>query len=131
MFIATKLKELGFRVFYPGLEMHPQHELMKRLMNREYGFGGMVTFDCKTPEKANELMLKMQENKVGYFAVSLGFYKTLFSAPGLSTSSEIPPEEQQQIGLSPGLVRMSIGIDNDIEITWERMLKSIKEVGLA
>jgi len=131
MFIATKLKELGFRVFYPGLEIHPQHELMKRLMNRDYGFGGMVTFDCKTPEKANELMLKMQENKVGYFAVSLGFYKTLFSAPGLSTSSEIPPEEQQQIGLSPGLVRMSIGIDNDIEITWERMLKSIKEVGLA
>lgn len=127
-FIAEKLKELGFRVFYPGLESHPQHQLMKQLMNKEYGFGGMVTFDCKTPETANSLMLKMQENKVGYFAVSLGFYKTLFSAPGLSTSSEIPQEEQEQIGLSPGLVRMSIGLDNHIEETWERILKSIKEV---
>lgn len=127
-FIAEKLSEIGFRVFYPGLPDHPQHELMKQLMNSEYGFGGMVTFDCKTPETANSLMLKMQENKVGYFAVSLGFYKTLFSAPGLSTSSEIAPEEQLRIGLSPGLVRMSIGLDNHIEETWERILKSIKEV---
>ncbi|MFN3269345.1 MAG: PLP-dependent transferase, partial [Candidatus Kapaibacteriota bacterium] len=101
---------------------------MKQLMNQEYGFGGMLTFDCKSPENANSLMLKMQENKVGYFAVSLGFYKTLFSAPGLSTSSEIPPEEQEQIGLSPGLVRMSVGLDNHIEETWERIVKSIKEV---
>ncbi|MCX7879742.1 MAG: aminotransferase class I/II-fold pyridoxal phosphate-dependent enzyme [Ignavibacteria bacterium] len=129
-FIAEKLQELGLRVFYPGLPDHPQHKLMKELMNEEFGFGGMVTFDCGTPEKANELMLKMQENKVGYFAVSLGFYKTLFSAPGLSTSSEIPPEEQQRIGLSPGLVRMSVGLDNDIEVAWERINKSLREVGL-
>ncbi len=127
-FIAEKLQEIGFRVFYPGLPNHPQHELMKQMMNQEYGFGGMVTFDCRTPESANALMLKMQENKVGYFAVSLGFYKTLFSAPGLSTSSEIPPEEQEQMGLSPGLVRVSVGIDNHIEETWERIVKSIKEV---
>ncbi len=127
-FIAEKLTEMGFRVFYPGLPNHPQHELMKQMMNLDYGFGGMVTFDCKTPQTANSLMLKMQENKVGYFAVSLGFYKTLFSAPGLSTSSEISPEEQERIGLSPGLVRMSVGLDNHIEETWERILKSIREV---
>lgn len=125
MFIAKKLEEKGFRVFYPGLPSHPQHSLMGKLMNQEYGFGGMITFDCETPEKANALMLKMQENKVGYFAVSLGFYKTLFSAPGLSTSSEIPEEEQAKIGLSKGLVRISIGLDNHIERTWERMESSI------
>ncbi len=127
-FIAEKLQAKGFRVFYPGLPNHPQHNLLKRLMNEGYGFGGMITFDCKTPETANALMLKMQEYKVGYFAVSLGFYKTLFSAPGLSTSSEIPPEEQQAMGLSPGLVRMSVGIDNDIEEVWQRMEKAIEEI---
>lgn len=128
MFIAKKLEENGFRVFYPGLPSHPQHSLMEKLMNQEYGFGGMITFDCETPEKANALMLKMQENKVGYFAVSLGFYKTLFSAPGLSTSSEIPEEEQAKIGLSKGLVRISIGLDNHIERTWERIESSIGEI---
>ncbi|MGQ9820074.1 MAG: aminotransferase class I/II-fold pyridoxal phosphate-dependent enzyme [Candidatus Kapaibacteriales bacterium] len=128
MYIAKKLEEKGFQVFYPGLSSHPQHSLMKKLMNQEYGFGGMITFDCGTPEKANALMLKMQENKVGYFAVSLGFYKTLFSAPGLSTSSEIPEEEQAKIGLSKGLVRFSIGLDNHIETTWERIASSIKEI---
>lgn len=128
IFIARKLEELGFRVFYPGLSSHPQHNLMKELMNDEFGFGGMVTFDCRTPENANALMLRMQENKVGYFAVSLGFYKTLFSAPGLSTSSEIPEEEQIKMGLSKGLVRISVGLDNHIETTWERIEKSINEV---
>lgn len=128
MFIAKKLEEKGFRVFYPGLSSHPQRSLMKKLMNQEYGFGGMITFDCETHEKANALMLKMQENRVGYFAVSLGFYKTLFSAPGLSTSSEIPEEEQAKIGLSKGLVRISIGLDNHIEKTWKRMEASIEEI---
>lgn len=127
-YIAERLVERGFRVFYPGLSFHPQHELIKKLMNPGYGFGGMLTFDCQTPDQANALMLKMQENKVGYFAVSLGFYKTLFSAPGLSTSSEIPRDEQLAIGLSPGLVRMSIGLDSNIEETWSRIEKSIKEV---
>lgn len=128
MFLAQKLEGIGFRVFYPGLPSHPQHNLMKKLMNEDYGFGGMITFDCETPQKANSLMLKMQENKVGYFAVSLGFYKTLFSAPSLSTSSEIPEEEQIEIGLSKGLVRISVGLDSQIETTWERIKKSISEI---
>ena len=54
------------------------------------------------------LMRRMQENKVGYLAVSLGYFKTLFSPPGSSTSSEIPKDEQPKMGLSPGLSRMSI-----------------------
>ncbi len=127
-YIAERLVERGFRVFYPGLPFHPQYELMKKQMNSDYGFGGMLAFDCGTPERANSLMLKMQENKVGYFAVSLGFYKTLFSAPGMSTSSEIPAEEQLAMGLSPGLVRISVGLDSNIEETWRRIESSINEI---
>ncbi|GIR12422.1 MAG: hypothetical protein CM15mP23_09970 [Cryomorphaceae bacterium] len=66
-------------------------------------------------------MEAMQNDNIGYLAVSLRFYKTLFSAPGSSTSSEIPEEEQVQMGLSEGMVRISIGIDNDINRTFEKM----------
>ena len=53
--------------------------------------------------------------------MSLGFYKTLFSAPGSSTSSEIPEAEQKAMGLSDGLIRFSIGLDADIERTYALM----------
>ena len=75
-------------------------------------------------------MEKMQDENIGYLAVSLGFYKTLFSSPGSSTSSEISDEEKVTMGLSDGLVRMSIGLDNDIERTWEKMKKCFLAVGL-
>ena len=81
-------------------------------------------------EKANALMEAMQQNNVGYLAVSLGFYKTLFSAPGTSTSSEIPEEEQVEMGLSDGLIRFSIGLDNNIERTYQTIKKCMKEVGV-
>lgn len=68
----------------------------------------------------------MQKNKVGYLAVSLGYFKTLFSAPGSSTSSEIPEDEQKEIGISPGMVRLSIGLDHDINVTIERIQNSLK-----
>lgn len=130
MYIAQNLEKLGVRVFYPGLTSHPQHELIKTMLNEGFGFGGMLTFDAKDEETANRLMIRMQEELVGYFAVSLGFYKTLFSSPGSSTSSEIPKEEQEAMGMTSGLVRMSIGLDNCIDRTFERILKCIKEVGL-
>jgi methionine-gamma-lyase len=72
----------------------------------------------------------MQERNLGYLAVSLGFYKTLFSAPSTSTSSEIPLEEQAEMGLTDGLVRFSIGLDDDIKRTGEMMLACMKEVGV-
>lgn len=130
MYIAENLEKLGLKVYYPGLKSHKQYDLMTSLMNTEYGYGGMLTFDAKNHETADNLMIAMQNEKVGYFAVSLGFYKTLFSSPGSSTSSEIPEEEQIKIGLTPGLVRMSIGLDDDIEETFERMKKSMRSVGL-
>ncbi len=81
----------------------------------------MLTIDVGCIDKANALMERMQHEKLGYLAVSLGFYKTLFSAPGTSTSSEIPEEEQKAMGLSDGLIRFSIGLDNDIERTYQMM----------
>jgi methionine-gamma-lyase len=100
------------------------------MMNEEYGFGGILTLDVGSLEKANAFMELMQTKKLGYLAVSLGFYKTLFSAPGTSTSSEIPVEEQEKMGLSNGLIRFSIGLDNDIERTHNMMMACMKEIGI-
>ncbi|WP_040506325.1 aminotransferase class I/II-fold pyridoxal phosphate-dependent enzyme [Gillisia limnaea] len=130
MYLAQKFEADGFRTVYPGLPSHPSHELFKKMMNPDYGFGGMLTLDVGNIDKANELMELMQEENLGYLAVSLGFYKTLFSAPGSSTSSEIPEEEQIEMGLSNGLIRFSIGLDNDIERTYQMMKNCMRKVGL-
>lgn len=130
MYVAQHLEKLGIRVFYPGLKSHPQHDLIREMLVPGYGYGGMLTFDAKDEETANRLMIMMQEEKVGYFAVSLGFYKTLFSSPGQSTSSEIPKEEQIEMGMTSGLVRCSIGLDNDIDRSFARMKRCLKRVGL-
>lgn len=130
MFLALKFQEDGLKTVYPGLESHPGHETFKNMMNESYGFGGMLTLDVGSLDKANELMELMQERNLGYLAVSLGFYKTLFSAPGTSTSSEIPEEEQKEMGLSDGLIRFSIGLDNDIARTYEMMKECMEEVGI-
>ena len=129
-FLADKFQADGLKTVYPGLKSHPSHKLFKKMMNPEYGFGGMLTIDVGSLEKANQLMELMQHKNLGYLAVSLGFYKTLFSAPGSSTSSEIPEEEQKEMGLSDGLIRFSIGLDNDIERTYKMMKTCMKEVGV-
>ena len=129
-FLADKFENDGLKTVYPGLKSHPSHNLFKTMMNKEYGFGGMLTIDAGSLEKANALMELMQHKNLGYLAVSLGFYKTLFSAPGSSTSSEIPEDEQKEMGLSDGLIRFSIGLDNDIERTYEMMKFCMKEVGV-
>ncbi|WP_179019877.1 aminotransferase class I/II-fold pyridoxal phosphate-dependent enzyme [Winogradskyella forsetii] len=129
-FLAEKFENDGLKTVYPGLTSHPSHELFKSMMNEKYGFGGMMTIDVGSLDKANTLMEMMQERNLGYLAVSLGFYKTLFSAPGSSTSSEIPEEEQEAMGLSDGLIRFSIGLDADIERTYEMMRACMKELSI-
>jgi methionine-gamma-lyase len=130
MYLATKFENDGLKVVYPGLESHPSHKLYSSMINPEYGFGGMMTVDVGTIDKANELMELMQDRNLGYLAVSLGFYKTLFSAPGTSTSSEIPLDEQKEMGLTDGLIRFSIGLDNDIERTYQMMKECMIELGV-
>lgn len=129
-FLADKWEKDGLKVKYPGLKSHPQHKLFKKMMHDEYGFGGLIALDVETVEKANELMEMMQNENLGYLAVSLGFYKTLFSASGTSTSSEIPEDEQKKMGLSPGLIRFSIGLDHDIERTYQKMKECMQKVGV-
>ncbi|HEX9979058.1 MAG TPA: aminotransferase class I/II-fold pyridoxal phosphate-dependent enzyme [Flavobacterium sp.] len=130
MYLAQRFEQDGLKTVYPGLKSHPSHELYSSMINPEYGFGGMMTIDAGTLDKANALMELMQERNLGYLAVSLGFYKTLFSAPGSSTSSEIPLEEQIEMGLSDGLIRFSIGLDNDIERTYKMMKQCMMQTGV-
>ncbi len=130
LYLAESFEKDGLKVVYPGLKSHKDHELFKSMYNKEYGFGGIMTIDVGTLEKANALMELMQHENLGYLAVSLGFYKTLFSAPGTSTSSEIPVEEQKEMGLSNGIIRMSVGLDNDIDRTYRAMRKCMKKVGV-
>lgn len=130
LFLAEKFEADGLKTVYPGLKSHPAHELFKSQMNEEYGFGGMLTIDVGSLEKANELMEMMQQKNLGYLAVSLGFYKTLFSAPGTSTSSEIPEDEQKQMGLTDGLIRFSIGLDADIDRTYNMMKHCMESLNI-
>jgi len=130
MYLAEKLSAIGLKVNYPGLADHPGHELMKSIMNPAFGFGGMLSFDAGSAEKAAELMESMEGEGVGYLAVSLGYFKTLFSNSGKSTSSEVPEEKQKEMGLSEGLIRFSVGLDHDIERTFEKMKHCISQAGL-
>ncbi|PIE02732.1 MAG: cystathionine beta-lyase [Acidobacteria bacterium] len=131
MAIAKMLKEMGAAVSYPGLTCHPQHELLKSMLNEEYGFGGLLTIDAKTPEKANELMSYLQNKEnFGYIAVSLGYFDTLMSCSGSSTSSEISEEDQKEMGLSPGLLRISIGLTGSLDDRLEQMKRAVEGVGL-
>lgn len=129
-YLAEKFEADGLRVVYPGLKNHPGYQSLYQQKHPDYGFGGMLTLDVGNLDTANTLMEMMQQENLGYLAVSLGFYKTLFSAPGTSTSSEIPLEEQKEMGLTDGLIRFSIGLDDDIERTYQKMKACMVRVGL-
>ncbi len=128
MYLANKFKEIGLKHIYPGLPDHPQHNLMKELMNEGFGFGGMIAIDLETAERAAPFMEIMQQKGVGYHAVSLGYFKTLFSNSGKSTSSEVPEEIQKEMGLSPGLVRFSVGLDHNIERSYQLIEETLREL---
>ena len=129
-YLAQRFEQDGLRVVYPGLPSHPGHALFKQQMVAEYGFGGILTLDAGSLDKAMELMELMQRENLGYLAVSLGFYKTLFSTPGSSTSSEIPEAEQKAMGLSDGLIRFSVGLDNDIQRSYRRMRHCMEQLNI-
>jgi len=128
MFLALKFKEIGLKFIYPGLPTHPNYKLFEELRNPDFGYGGMIAIDLDTAEKAAPFMELMQNKGVGYHAVSLGYFKTLFSNSGKSTSSEVPEHIQQEMGLSPGLVRFSVGLDHDIERTWQMIKSCLEEI---
>jgi methionine-gamma-lyase len=112
-FLAKAFAEEDIPVIYPGLASHKDHARMGQIMNKEFGYGGMMTVDLGTSESALKLAHRLQQEKFGLYAVSLGFSRTLMSCPSISTSSEIPAQEQKAMGLSPGLLRLSIGYLGD------------------
>ncbi|MGD7053594.1 bifunctional cystathionine gamma-lyase/homocysteine desulfhydrase [Sutcliffiella horikoshii] len=96
------------KVYYPGLEEHPNHEVAKQQAG---GFGGMVSFDIGSAEKADQLLARIK-----YFtlAESLGAVESLISVPARMTHASIPAERRAELGIVDGLVRISVGIE-DVE----------------
>jgi len=126
---AQRLAERGAAVCYPGLPSHPQHDLLTRLLNDGFGYGGLLTLDLGTVQRANRLMEILQnEHSFGFMAVSLGYFETLMSCSGSSTSSELTEEEQSAAGISPGLIRISIGLTGSVEQRWQQMEQALNKV---
>ncbi|KAK4761513.1 hypothetical protein SAY87_029397 [Trapa incisa] len=126
---ATRLKKMGLKVIYPGLEDHPDHALLKSMANKNYGYGGLMCVDMETEERANRFMNHLQNySQFGFMAVSLGYYETLMSCSGSSTSSEMSHEEQVLAGISPGLVRLSVGYIGTLEQRWSQLEKAISRM---
>jgi cystathionine beta-lyase/cystathionine gamma-synthase len=96
------------RVIYPGLASHPQHEIAKR---QQRGFGAMLSFDLGSLEGARALLNHVH---LCSLAESLGGVETLISHPAMMTHASVPANIRQQIGITDGLVRLSVGIE-DVE----------------
>jgi cystathionine beta-lyase/cystathionine gamma-synthase len=109
------------RVFYPGLPDHPQHELAKRQMS---GFGSMIAFEIGSLANANQMLRKV---RVCSLAESLGGVETLISHPATMTHAAVGDEGRRKIGITDGLVRISVGIEDvdDILADLEQALSAI------
>lgn len=128
---AERLQDLGLPVNYPGLAASPQRDLLASLSNPGYGFGGMLTLDLETTDRAFSFMEFLQNKEgFGYMAVSLGYFETLMSCSASSTSSELSPEAIKEAGIAPGLVRVSIGFTGDLEQRWGQFERGLRSVGM-
>ncbi len=126
---ARRLRELGAQISYPGLKDHPGHATLARLGRPEYGFGGLFTIDMGSTEAAFALLDELQNTEhFGYMAVSLGYFDTLMSCSAASTSSELSAEDLEAAGISPGLVRMSVGITGTPAQRWEQLERAYKKI---
>jgi cystathionine gamma-lyase/homocysteine desulfhydrase len=107
------------KIFYPGLDSHPNHDIAKK---QARGFGGMVSFDVGSAENADQLL-----SKIKYFtlAESLGAVESLISVPARMTHASIPAERRAELGITDGLVRISVGIE-DVEDLIEDLTQALK-----
>jgi cystathionine beta-lyase/cystathionine gamma-synthase len=96
------------KVNYPGLSAHPQHELAQRQMT---GFGGMLSFETGSLENAKTVLKSV---RLCSLAESLGGVETLISHPATMTHASVPPQDRERLGISDGLLRLSVGIE-DVE----------------
>jgi cystathionine gamma-lyase/homocysteine desulfhydrase len=107
------------KVYYPGLETHPNHDIAKK---QARGFGGMISFDVGSEENA-DILLK----KIKYFtlAESLGAVESLISVPARMTHASIPKERRAELGITDGLVRISVGLE-DVEDLIEDLQQALE-----
>ena len=105
-FLANK-KEVK-KIYYPGLPNHPGHELAKKQMS---GFGGMIAIDLGSLDRAKRFL---EQVKLCSLGESLGGVETLISHPATMTHASVPAEERHRLGITDGLVRLSVGIE-DVE----------------
>ena len=96
------------KVYYPGLQSHPQHKLASR---QQKGFGGMVAFETGSLENAKKVL---ENVKICTLAESLGGVESLISHPATMTHASVPVEKRDSLGITDGLVRISVGIE-DVE----------------
>lgn len=108
------------KVYYPGLPSHPGHEVAKR---QAHGFSGMLSFDVGSGEKAEQVL-----QKVRYFtlAESLGAVESLISIPAKMTHASIPKERREELGITDGLIRISVGLE-DAQDLIEDLEQALKE----
>ncbi|GAA0340798.1 bifunctional cystathionine gamma-lyase/homocysteine desulfhydrase [Bacillus carboniphilus] len=107
------------KIYYPGLPSHPYHEIAQK---QGSGFGGMLSFDVGSEEAADKLLAKIK-----YFtlAESLGAVESLISVPAKMTHASIPPERRQELGITDGLVRISVGLE-DVEDLIEDLKQALE-----
>ena len=110
------------KVFYPGLADHPQHALAKKQMT---GFGSMISFELGSLENATAFLAKVRLCSLGE---SLGGVETLISHPATMTHASIPEEERIRLGVTPGLVRISVGIEDvaDLAADLDQALEAVR-----
>ncbi|MDQ0269541.1 bifunctional cystathionine gamma-lyase/homocysteine desulfhydrase [Cytobacillus purgationiresistens] len=108
------------KVYYPGIESHPNHDIAKK---QAQGFGGMVSFDVGSEENADKLLAKLK-----YFtlAESLGAVESLISVPARMTHASIPKDRRDELGITDGLVRISVGLE-DAEDLIEDLIQALKQ----
>ena len=94
------------KVYYPGLASHPDHELAKK---QARGFGGVLSFEVNEGTDVDAILARFN---IFQLAVSLGAVESLVSVPSRMTHATIPPEEQAKLGITPRLIRLSIGIED-------------------
>jgi cystathionine beta-lyase/cystathionine gamma-synthase len=109
------------RVIYPGLPSHPQHELARRQMS---DFGGMITIDMSSAARAEALATG---TRLFALAESLGGVESLISVPALMTHASVPPDRRSAMGLTDGLVRLSVGVEDaeDLVADLDRALAAV------
>jgi cystathionine beta-lyase/cystathionine gamma-synthase len=94
------------RVYYPGLEEHPDHDLMQR---HARGFGAMIAFEVDNPDLVEQILLK---TRLISFAESLGGVESLITFPEVQTHADIPPDLRTRLGINNRLLRLSVGIED-------------------